>query len=175
MPFSLIPDQIFERYSNITPAMLTKRGIKLLLCDLDYTLAPRSVAVPDDALRRWLDDLHAAGITVMILSNNRSGERVNTFCKNLGIPYVGHAGKPGRRGYREAMQKAGVTATQTAMLGDKLLTDVLGAKRSNVLALMVEPLGGPVGAWNHVLHLLQRPFKFISKKRSKWVDKSSDL
>ena len=24
---------------------------------------------------------------------------------------------------------------------------------------MVEPLGGPVGLWNHVLHLLQRPFK----------------
>ena len=53
------------------------------------------------------------------------------------------------------------------MLGDKLLTDVLGAKRSGVRALMVEPLGGPVGKWNHVLHFLQRPFKFISKRRSK--------
>ena len=51
------------------------------------------------------------------------------------------------------------------MLGDKLLTDVLGAKRSNVLALMVEPLGGPVGAWNHVLHMLQAPFKAMAKER----------
>ena len=48
---------------------------------------------------------------------------------------------------------------------DKLLTDVLGARRCGVLALMVEPLGGPVGAWNHVLHLLQRPFKAIAKRR----------
>ena len=166
MPFSLIPDQVFDRYSDITAKMLTQRGIRLLLSDLDYTLAPRSVAVPDDAVRYWLDEMHAAGITVMILSNNRSGERVDTFCRDLGIPYVGHAGKPSRRGYHEAMEKAGVTAAQTAMLGDKLLTDVLGAKRSNVLALMVEPLGGPVGVWNHVLHLLQRPFKFISKRRS---------
>lgn len=165
MPFSLIPDRVFDRYSDITAQMLHDRGIKLLLCDLDYTLAPRAVAVPDTALRCWLDELRTAGITVMILSNNRSGERVNRFCKGLGIPYVGHAGKPSRRGYREAMQNAGANAAQTAMLGDKLLTDVLGAKRSGVLALMVEPLGGPVGAWNHVLHLLQRPFKFISKRR----------
>jgi predicted HAD superfamily phosphohydrolase YqeG len=63
------------------------------------------------------------------------------------------------------MVKAGVTPRETAMLGDKLLTDVLGAKRSNVLALMVEPLGGPVGAWNHVLHMLQAPFKAMAKER----------
>ena len=165
MPFSLIPDRVFDKYSDITAQMLHDRGVKLLLCDLDYTLAPRSVSVPDEALHRWLDELKSAEICVMILSNNRSGERVNTFCQDLGIRYVGHAEKPSRRGYREAMQKAGVTAEETAMLGDKLLTDVLGAKRSGVLALMVEPLGGPVGAWNHVLHLLQRPFKFISKRR----------
>ena len=111
--------------------------------------------------------MRAVGITVMILSNNRSCKRVDTFCKPLGISYVGHAGKPNPRGYREAMEKAGVTAEETAMLGDKLLTDVLGAKRSGVLALMVEPLGGPVGAWNHVLHFLQRPFKKIAKRRMK--------
>ena len=45
-----------------------------------------------------------------------------------------------------------------------LLTDVLGARRSGVLALMVEPLGGPVGAWNHVLHALQAPFKAMTKE-----------
>ena len=48
------------------------------------------------------------------------------------------------------------------MLGDKLLTDTLGARRSGVLMLMVEPKGGPDGAWNHVLHALQEPFKAAS-------------
>ena len=51
---------------------------------------------------------------------------------------------------------------ETAMLGDKLLTDMLGANRSGVLALMVEPRGGAKGAWNKVLHLLQRPWKAAS-------------
>ena len=167
MPVSLTPQLVLDRYDQVTPDLLARRGISLLLCDLDYTLAPRSVPEPDAALRRWLAGLQNAGITVMILSNNRSSRRVETFCATLGIRYVGHAGKPSPRGYREAMEQAGAAPKQTAMLGDKLLTDILGANRSGVLAVMVEPLGGPVGAWNHVLHLLQRPFKRIARRRMK--------
>ena len=165
MPFSLIPDQVFDRYTRITPQFLRERGVRLRLCDLDYTLAPRSVSRPDGELRRWLEECRAAGVTVAILSNNRSTRRVEAFCGELGISYVGHAGKPAVRGYRQAMDRAGIGPAHTAMLGDKLLTDVLGAKRSGVLALMVEPLGGPVGAWNRVLHGLQRPFKWAAKRR----------
>lgn len=165
MPFSLIPDRLYDRYTDLTPQVLRELGVRLLLCDLDYTLAPRSVPSPDGMLHDWLKACKEAGITVAILSNNRSGRRVETFCGELGIWYVGHAGKPGTKGYRQAMERAGIGREHTAMLGDKLLTDVLGAKRSGVLALMVEPLGGPVGAWNHVLHLLQRPFKAAAKRR----------
>ena len=164
MPFSLIPDRLYRAYTDITPAMLQNWGIRLLLCDLDYTLAPRSVLQPDAQVLSWVQAMKEAGIEVMILSNNRSPERVELFCKDMGITYVGHAGKPAKRGYREAMAKAGVTEKETAMLGDKLLTDVLGAKRSRVLALMVEPLGGPVGKWNHILHVLQAPFKAMTKE-----------
>lgn len=164
MSFSLVPDRLYADYTAITPQMLQSWGIRLLLCDLDYTLAPRSVARPDKQVLAWVQAMKDAGIEVMILSNNRSSARVEEFCKDMGITYVGHAGKPAKRGYREAMAKAGVTEKETAMLGDKLLTDVLGAKRSGVLALMVEPLGGPVGKWNHVLHVLQRPFKAMTKE-----------
>ena len=167
MPLSLIPDRLYGRYTELTPQVLNGLGVRLLLCDLDYTLAPRQVERPDDALRAWIGECREAGITVMILSNNRSSRRVETFCSRLGIRYVGHAGKPKTRGYREAMAIAGASREETAMVGDKLLTDVLGARRSGVLALMVEPLGGPVGAWNHVLHALQEPFKWIARRRCK--------
>ena len=165
MPFSMVPDRVLAGYTEVTAPVLRALGVRLLLCDLDYTLAPRSVREPDAALRAWLDELGEAGIEVMILSNNRSSRRVETFCSQLGIRYVGRAGKPSTRGYWEAMALAGAAPEETAMLGDKLLTDVLGARRSGVWALMVEPLGGPVGLWNHVLHLLQRPFKAIAERR----------
>ena len=165
MPFSLIPDRVLRRYTDLTPALLERWGIRLLLCDLDYTLAPRSVARPDQALRTWLADLAAAGGTGVIRSANRAGRRGSGVGGQLGWREVGQAGKPSVRGYREAMALAGRQAEETAMVGDKLLTDVLGARRSGVLALMVEPLGGPVGPWNKLLHLLQRPFKAIAKRR----------
>ena len=147
MPGLLCPQWVFDDYTDVTADFLMKQGVKLLLSDLDFTLAPKKQSEPDEMLKKWIDGLQAAGITFAILSNNRSGVRVEKFCKPLGIGYVGHAGKPGTR------------ADETAMLGDKLLTDALGARRSGVLMLMVEPKGGPDGAWNHVLHALQEPFK----------------
>ena len=83
--------------------------------------------------------MRQAGVEVMILSNNRSPARVEQFCRELGITYEGHAKKPRTVGFRRAMARCGVTPKETAMLGDKLLTDMLGANRSGILALMVEP------------------------------------
>lgn len=162
MSFSFKPDYVFDDYRAVTPKLLRALGVRLLLADLDYTLAPKRQGEPDEMLRAWVEALRAAGVTLSIVSNNRSSARVERFCGSLGISYVGHAGKPGTRGFREAMRRYGASAAETAMLGDKLLTDTLGAKRGGVRMLMVEPKGGPAGAWNHVLHALQEPFKHLS-------------
>ena len=63
------------------------------------------------------------------------------------------------------MQRSGTDRAHTAMLGDKLLTDMLAANRAGVLALMVEPVGGAVTAWQKVLHALQAPFKAVCRRR----------
>lgn len=166
MPFSLIPSRLFGSYREVTPELLRAAGVTLLLSDLDFTLAPKSVRRPDPALRAWIGELEAAGVRVMIVSNNRSGSRVTEFCADLGIPCQGHAGKPSTRGLEAAMARAGAERAHTAMLGDKLLTDVLAANRAGVPALMVEPLGGAVTPWQKVLHALQAPFKAACRRRA---------
>ena len=165
MPLSLIPSRLFARYQEVTPELLRGAGVTLLLSDLDFTLASKSTRRPDQPLRDWIAGLSAAGIQVMIVSNNRSGARVTEFCADLGIPYQGHAGKPSTRGLEAAMARAGTDRAHTAMLGDKLLTDVLAANRAGVPALMVEPLGGAVTLWQKVLHALQAPFKALCRRR----------
>ncbi|WP_367186348.1 YqeG family HAD IIIA-type phosphatase [Oscillibacter sp.] len=165
MPFSLVPDCLVDRYAEITPEYLKSRGICLLLSDLDYTLAARKTSKPDDSLRAWIAELKAADIAFMIVSNNRSGHRVTAFCDSLGVPYQGHAQKPSTRGLEEAMRRAGTDRAHTAMLGDKLLTDVLAANRAGVLALMVEPVGGAVTCWQKVLHAMQAPFKAAYRRK----------
>ncbi len=165
MPFSLIPDRLFDAYDQITPELLRAQGITLLLSDLDFTLAEKKTRRPPQALRDWLERMESGGIEVMIVSNNRSGRRVDEFCAELGIAYQGHAGKPSTRGLEAAMARAGADRAHTAMLGDKLLTDVLAARRAGVLSLMVEPVGGAVTAWQKVLHALQAPFKAACRRK----------
>ena len=165
MPFSLIPGRLFDRYADITPDYLRRQGVTLLLSDLDFTLAAKSTRRPDQPLRDWIAGLKAAGIDFMIVSNNRSGSRVTEFCADLGVPYQGHAGKPSTRGLEAAMARAGRDRAHTAMLGDKLLTDMLAANRAGVLALMVEPVGGAVTPWQKALHAMQAPFKAVCRGR----------
>ena len=167
MPFSLIPARLYARYGDITPEELRAMGVTLLLSDLDFTLAPIKVRRPDAALHAWIARLRENGIAFMIVSNNRSGERVREFCAELGVPYEGHAGKPSRKGLRRAMDRAGVLPAHTAMLGDKLLTDILAANRAGILSLMVEPAGGAVTLWQKILHALQEPFKAVCRRRQK--------
>ena len=165
MGLSLRPDRTFQVYTEVTPQLLQSHGVKLLLCDLDYTIAAKRTPLPDEAVHKWIDEMKAAGIHIVIISNNRHPKRVLTYCHELGVAYIGRAQKPRRRGFKEAMEMMHVTPRETAMLGDKLLTDMLGANRMKIWALMVEPKDGPVGAWNHVLHLLQRPFKYFRRER----------
>lgn len=172
MPFSLVPDGLFDDYAAVTPALLRDLGVTLLLSDLDFTLAAKATRHPDRALKDYIAALREAGIGFMIVSNNRSGKRVTEFCAELNVPYQGRAGKPSPRGILAAIDRAGGTAAHTAMLGDKLLTDCLAAKRAGVLALMVEPVGGAVTAWQKVLHALQAPFKSACRRRMKNEKKS---
>ena len=60
----LTPHWVFDDYTAVTPDFLRAHGVTLLLTDLDYTLAPKSVREPDDAVRAWLAALAAAGVTV---------------------------------------------------------------------------------------------------------------
>lgn len=165
MPISLIPQQVFDCYGDITVDYLKSRGITLLLSDLDFTLAAKKTRRPDQHLRDWIAGLEKAGIAFMIVSNNRSGKRVTEFCADLGVPYQGHAKKPSPKGLEAAMERAGAERGHTAMLGDKLLTDMLAANRAGVLALMVEPVGGAVTFWQKVLHAMQAPFKAACRCR----------
>ena len=165
MPFSLIPGRLFDRYADITPDYLRRQGVTLLLSDLDFTLAAKSTRRPDQPLRDWIAGLKAAGIDFMIVSNNRSGKRVTEFCADLGVDYQGHAGKPSTRGLEAAIRRAGRDRAHTAMLGDKLLTDMLAANRAGVLALLVDPVGCAVTLWQKVLHALQAPFKAVCRRR----------
>lgn len=136
----LIPKYLFSSIYDIDISRLRARGILLLLADLDNTLAPYGVQTPDDRVLAWRDSLNEAGITLFILSNSRKPGRAQRFAEALGVPYEGHAGKPKSGGFRRAMDRMGVTPSQTAIVGDQIFTDIWGGNNAGVLTLMVKPI-----------------------------------
>lgn len=163
MSFSLIPTHVCGSIYDIDYAGLAARGVKLVLTDLDNTLIPYSQGEPTAELRAWVAELQALGLTVFVLSNSRKSRRCPEFCEKLGVPYLKHAGKPGAKGYRAAMERMGASPAQTIMLGDQLYTDGLGANNAGVEVFLVKPIefGNPFRVLRYAAEL---PFRAMAPK-----------
>ena len=167
MAFSLIPDGVYPSVYQIGGKALARQGITLLLADLDNTLAKYGQPEPDPALLAWKEDLAAAGVDLFLLSNSRKPRRAEHFARALGIPFLGHAGKPKSGGYLRAMEQMGRTSAQTAMVGDQIFTDLVGAKRTGVLALMVEPIQWAGNPGRYLRYAVEEPFRALGRRRTR--------
>ena len=167
MAFSLLARWTGDSIYDIDPGALARRGIRLLRADLDNTLVPYGVPEPTAEVRRWKDALAAAGITLFILSNNRHPGRPERFSQALGVPFIGHAGKPKTPSFFRAMERMGCTRAQTAIVGDQIFTDVLGGSRAGVLTLLVEPIRLAGNPGRYLRYAAEWPFRALAKGRSK--------
>ena len=112
-------DRKFERFEDVTPDLLKKENVKLLLCDLDNTLRLHSEKEPADELADWVEELKNANVKIMIISNNGRKKMMQKFCEPLGIECVWWAKKPVSTKLTEAMNNLKVRPEETVMLGDK--------------------------------------------------------
>ncbi len=160
---AFLADNIYE----ISGEALAKRGIKLLLADLDNTLVPYGVPLPDERLMAWRDELAAHGVTLFILSNNRHEDRPRIFSEGLGVPYIGHAGKPKTPSFVKAMEQTGVTKEQTAIVGDQIFTDILGGNRAGIATILVKPIRLAGNPGRYVRYAAELPFRLLSKGRER--------
>ena len=167
MAFSVLPHWTGGSIFDIDPAALAGRGITLLLADLDNTLVPYGVPEPTEAVRVWNRALEEAGVTLFVLSNNRHPQRPERFAHALGVPFLGHAGKPRPAGFRRAMEQMGRTPAQTAIVGDQIFIDILGGRNAGVLTLLVEPIRLAGNPGRYLRYAVEWPFRALTKRRTK--------
>lgn len=147
---------------GISGAALRRRGIRLLLADLDNTLVPYGVPLPDGRLKEWREQLAAEGVQLFILSNNRRESRPRIFAQGLEVPYIGYAGKPKKPSFFRAMEQMGVPAAETAIVGDQIFTDVLGGNRAGVTTILVEPIRLAGNPGRYLRYGVELPFRLLS-------------
>lgn len=152
---SFRPHRYFNRISDIDIRQdLLDCGITCVLLDIDNTIRSREDGlVPADVLA-WLEEARTAGVKLCMLSNNWHAN-VHDLSRELGIPVVGKACKPLPHGYVAALSMMGAKARETALAGDQLFTDVLGAKLVGIRSFLVEPLAQKDLAHTLVLRQVQ--------------------
>jgi HAD superfamily phosphatase (TIGR01668 family) len=134
-----LPNEHVKSIYEINADDLKERGIKGIITDLDNTLVEwdRPNATPE--LKKWFQSLLDSNITVTIVSNNNK-ERVEAFASPVNIPFIFRARKPMRNAFNQALKKMNLKAEEVVVIGDQLLTDVLGGNRIGLHTILVVPV-----------------------------------
>lgn len=139
------PTVRLRRYTQVTPALLQELGIRGIITDLDDTLAPRNVFLPDEEVTAWVKGLTEAGIKICIVSNNHK-KRAEDYAVPLGLPCFYEALKPSKKAVFKALDTLQLPVDQVALLGDQLFTDITAANRCKMKSILVDPVG-TYGGW----------------------------
>ena len=133
------PDHTFRAYFDLSPAFLQEQGVRVLLLDIDNTLAPYEQPLPDGRLQTWLASLAEAGIKVAFLSNNHA-DRVELFNESLGLPCRYDAHKPLAGNAKRLLRSLGGTPDTTGFMGDQIFTDICCAHLCGARGFLVPPI-----------------------------------
>lgn len=158
------PKKYIKDYRFVDFNDLKKQGIKLLICDIDNTLAAHDQKHPDEKVKKFIKSVQAQHFEICLISNNVS-ERVETFAKELHLPTYPMAKKPLKKTYRKIIEDYRVNPHEIAAIGDQLLTDVLGGNRMGIYTILTVPLYQKDLIWTKINRTLENQvFKRLEKK-----------
>jgi HAD superfamily phosphatase (TIGR01668 family) len=162
-----LPNEHVKSILDIKPEDLKEKGIKGIITDLDNTLVEwdRPNATPQ--LIKWFNQMKKHNILVTIVSNNKEA-RVKAFSDPLQIPFIFRAKKPLGPAFNKALSQMGIKKEETVVIGDQLLTDVLGGNRSGFHTILVVPVAQTDG-------LATKFNRFVERRILNWFRKKGML
>ena len=163
MSISFLPKLIADELTDLSPELLQRRGIRLLMMDFDNTIVPYTTNIPTEKMEAWLRMMVQSDIQLCVVSNSKR-DRVRVFCGKYGIPVITHANKPGTRGIEECLARFGIDRKKAAIVGDQIFTDTLGGNRAGVTSILIRAIDNH-NIWLKLRHVAELPFIFVSRKR----------
>lgn len=132
------PNMVSEGVDSIDYEKLRSEGIKLLLLDIDNTLAVHGSHSADDYAFAAIERMRRAELDVFILSNAKR-HRARRYADTLGVEAEGMAYKPSPKLLIKVCSQKDIDPKSACMIGDQLLTDIWAAKRAGVMSILVKP------------------------------------
>lgn len=159
-----LPNQHVQDIFEITPALLKEKGITGIITDLDNTLVAWDVADATPEIIKWFQGMEEQDIKVMIISNNKE-ERVRIFSEPLKRPFVYSARKPLKRAFKKAANQLGLKKEEVVVIGDQLMTDILGGNSAGFYTILVVPIVQTDGMFTRINRQMER--RILSWMRKK--------
>ncbi|WP_108669573.1 YqeG family HAD IIIA-type phosphatase [Peribacillus acanthi] len=170
---NFLPSEHVKSIFDISPEILLEKGIKGIITDLDNTLVEWDRPTATPKLIEWFENMRSHGILVTIVSNNNE-RRVRTFSDPLKIPFIFQARKPMGRAFRKAIKQMGIKREEAVVIGDQLLTDVLGGNRNGFHTILVVPVASTDGLVTRFNRKVERRILTFFKKKGmlQWEDQN---
>lgn len=153
-----VPDVYQESIFTVNYKKLYSSGIRFLLFDLDNTIAPYNHSDIDDKTIDLFNMLKRNGM-IPILFSNSPKRRVEQFAKKLEVDYVSSARKPFSTKFLETMKKYKFKVTETAIIGDQLLTDIKGGNKAGIVTVLVDPIDHYDPFWTKLARMREKTLK----------------
>ena len=134
------PDFCVKSVMELDGNFYDENNIKAIIFDIDNTLVSYKEPEPTQEVLEYFRFLESKGIKYGIVSNNNA-KRVDSFCKNLNIPYAARALKPRKKYLKKIASELGVPFENICFVGDQVFTDILGANRMGFVSVKVVAVG----------------------------------
>ena len=132
------PNLIAKDIYNIDFGKVRSRGINALLLDIDDTLIPRGVNDVSPQVFEWIVARKEEGFKLCLTSNSYHPLRVKYFGETLGIPAISLGLKPLPFAFRRSLKTLNARPENTAMIGDQLFMDILGANLQGLYTIHIK-------------------------------------
>ena len=150
------PSRAAYRLQDVSLEELWQSGKRLILLDVDHTIVKWGEEEFSAEVLDWVASAKAMGFQLRILSNTRHPKRLARLSDRIDIPTKNGKFKPSPEMYREALAETGFTPTQAIMIGDQIMTDVLGANRSGIDSIWLQKMEGPEFAGTKINRVVER-------------------
>lgn len=135
------PDYYVDSFTNVTLEMLKELKIDGLLIDVDNTLAAWNSMLVDEKVVEHVFLLKQNGVKICLISNNDSA-RVIPVANLLEVPFISEAKKPLAASFIKGAALLQLPSDRVGIVGDQLMTDMLGGGRAGLKRILVTPLPG---------------------------------
>ena len=161
------PDQCAASLADLDAAALKASGFDTIMLDLDNTLLPwKSAEVPDSS-RHWIEGAKQLGMKLCIISNTHYPKRLNKIASDLGICSVCRALKPRKSAFAKAARMIGSEPERTVVVGDQILTDILGGNLAGMRTILVKPMHRREFVGTKVSRLIERGILALLRRKGR--------